>query len=107
AVVARVRPLAMPAAPLVRGSGDRVAGLDDLAHGLGSLEWRQRDTIGERGRLRGAGAVDLAEHAVGPAAAGAGRAGRLGAGIVEARVLLDLGLGLAGGARLGLDHAGT
>ena len=40
--------------PTCTACGRSVAGLDDLAHGLGRLERRQRDAVGERGRLRGA-----------------------------------------------------
>ena len=105
AVVARVLPLAVAAAPLVRGAGDRVAGLDDLAHGLGRLERRQRDAVGERGRLARPAAAALAQHAGGPAAAGARGRGRLRAGIVEARVLLGLGRRGARRAGLGLHDA--
>ena len=48
----------MAAAPHVRRAGDDVARLDDLLDLLGSLERRQRDAVGERGRLRDVGAPD-------------------------------------------------
>ena len=51
AVVARVLPLAVAAAPLVGRARDAVAGLDDLLDGLGRLQRRQRDAVAQGDRL--------------------------------------------------------
>ena len=51
AVIARVLPLAVPAAPLVGRARDAVAGLDDLLDGLGRLQRRKRDAVAQCDRL--------------------------------------------------------
>ena len=84
AVIALVEPLAVAAAPQVRRAGDRVAGLDDLAHGLRRLDRRQRDAVLQDVGLADGGVARRPGVALQRARVDVAEAAPVGAGVASA-----------------------